>query len=123
MSFSTGSEISGAVSKLSWVVTVSGIGRSCSGVAGLHELSSSNGNVVKVVLGKFPGSRSEGSAPKSRLLLRLSVSSPSSEDGSLGGLKNQGLLDVVFGFEWSRFVGEARRSTASLLLRLRRVKT
>ena len=70
MSFSTGSEISGAVSKLSWVVTVSGVGRSRSGVAGLHELSSSNGNDVKLVLGKSTGSRSAGSAPKSRLLLR-----------------------------------------------------
>jgi hypothetical protein len=68
--FSTGSEISGAVSKLSWVVTVSGVGHSCSGVVGLHELSSSNGNGVKVVLGKLTGSRSAGSAPKLRLLLR-----------------------------------------------------
>jgi hypothetical protein len=69
-SFSTGLEISGAVLKLSWVVTVSGVSRSCSDVTGLHELSSSNGNDVKFVLGKSTGSRSAGSAPKLRLLLR-----------------------------------------------------
>ena len=49
---------------------VSGVGCFRSGVAGLHELSSSNGNGVKLVLGKLTGSRSAGSAPKSRLLLR-----------------------------------------------------
>jgi hypothetical protein len=67
-SFSTGSEISGAVSKLTWVVVVSGVGCSSSGVVGLHKLSNSNGE--KLVLANSTGSRSAGSAPNSRLLLR-----------------------------------------------------
>jgi hypothetical protein len=83
-SFSTGSEISGAVSKLSWVVTVSGVGLSCSGVADLHELPNSKG--AKLVLAGV------GSVPMKLLDRGLS----SSEDESLGGLKDQGCLDVVF---------------------------
>jgi hypothetical protein len=85
-SFSTGSEISGAVLKLSesCVVMLSGVGRSSSGVTGLHELSSSNG--AKLVLGRV------GSVPMKLRVRGLS----SSEDESLGGLKDQGCLDVVF---------------------------
>jgi hypothetical protein len=82
-SFSTGSEISGAVSKLSWVVAVSGVGRSCSGVAGLHELSNSKG--AKLVLARV------GSVPMKLLDRGLS----SSEDESLGGSKNPNRPFVV----------------------------
>jgi hypothetical protein len=83
-SFSTGSEISGAVSKLSWVVSVSGVGRFNSGVTGLHELSNSKG--AKLVLAGV------GSVPMKPLDRGLS----SSEDELLGGLKDQDCLDVVF---------------------------
>jgi hypothetical protein len=41
---------------------VSGVGHSSSGVAGLHELSNSNGE--KLVLANSTGSRLAGSAPK-----------------------------------------------------------